>query len=126
MYSEPFLILAYLKFPLRKNIQKNSFLRGGVAEGEWSIFSTCFELTREGRPYLQGEIVFPISFPWGLFGHKVSELLSSIVNVPPGDLVCSWRSHSSVKIDALLPLDLGTKGFYPRRDKSGLKDTTQT
>jgi hypothetical protein len=25
-----------------------------------------------------------------------------------------------------LPLDLGTKGFYPRRDKSGLKDTTQT
>jgi hypothetical protein len=53
----------------------------------WSTFSICFELTRDSRPYLQGEIVSPISFLRGSFGHKVSELLSSAVKFPHGDLV---------------------------------------
>jgi hypothetical protein len=43
---------------------------------------------------LQGEIISPISFPWGSFGHKVFELLSSIVKVSHGNLSCSWRPCS--------------------------------
>jgi hypothetical protein len=46
------------------------------------------------------EIFSPISFPWGSFGHEVSELLSSTVKVPHGDLGYSWRSCSSVEIDS--------------------------
>jgi hypothetical protein len=32
----------------------------------------------------------------------------------------------SVEINSSVPHDLGPKGFYPRRDKSGLKVITQT
>jgi hypothetical protein len=42
-----------------------------LLKGERSIFSICFKLTRGSRPYLQGEIVSPISFPWGSFGQDV-------------------------------------------------------
>jgi hypothetical protein len=48
------------------------------------------------------EIVSPISFSWRSFGHKVSELLSSIVKDPHGYLGCSWRSRSFVEIDGLV------------------------
>jgi hypothetical protein len=73
-----------------------NFLFGRLGKGVcvWSIFSICFELTRSSRLYLQGEIVSSASFSWGPFGHKVSELLSSIVKVSQeiwvahGDLVC--------------------------------------
>jgi hypothetical protein len=85
------------QIPLRDNILRNSLL--GFAEGE-SIFSICFELTRGNRPYLQGEIVSSISFPCGSFAHKVSELLPSRVKAPHEDLGCSWRFHSSVKINS--------------------------
>jgi hypothetical protein len=41
---------------------------------------------------------FSYFFPLGLIGHKVSELLSSIVKVPHGDLGCSWRPRSFVEL----------------------------
>jgi hypothetical protein len=60
-YMSPklFLLLVCLKFPLRDNIPKQFFL--GFAKRGWSFFSICFKLTRGSRPYLQGEIVSPIS-----------------------------------------------------------------
>jgi hypothetical protein len=52
LYMSPklFLLLACLKFHLRDNISKKN--QGEVAEGEQSIFSICFKLTRSSRPYL--------------------------------------------------------------------------
>jgi hypothetical protein len=51
-YMSPklFQLLASLKFSLRGNIPKHSFL--GVAEEGQSIFSISFKLTRDSRPYL--------------------------------------------------------------------------
>jgi hypothetical protein len=48
----------------------------------------------------------------------VSELLSSIVKISHGDLV-----HLYICM-ALLPHDLGPKGSYFERDKSGLEGMT--
>jgi hypothetical protein len=80
-----------------------------VAEGlDYLFFWMCFKLTRGNRPYLQGEIVFPIFFPWCSFGHKVSELLSSIIKVPHGALGCSWGSCSSAEIDSTFASWLGS------------------
>jgi hypothetical protein len=88
--SQTFPTPACLNFPLKKNLFE-------VAEGlEFSSFWICFELTRDNRSYLQGEIVSPTSFPWGSFEHKVSELLSITIKVPHGDLGCSWRSCSAI------------------------------
>jgi hypothetical protein len=117
------LISACLKFSLKDNIPKNSFL-GGTEFRRQSIFSICFKLTRDSRPYLQREIVSPIFSPWGSFGHKVSELLPNTVKVlheiwvARGDLICLQRSI------ALLPHDLDPKGFYSGRDKFGLEGIT--
>jgi hypothetical protein len=57
------------------------------------------------------KIVFHISFPWGSFGHKMSELLSITITVSHGYLGCSWRSHLFVEIDS-------------GRDKSDLEGMT--
>jgi hypothetical protein len=51
----------------------------------------------------------------------MSELLCSTVKVPHEDLGWSWRFHSSVKINSLLPNDLDPEGFYGGRDKSCLE-----
>jgi hypothetical protein len=95
---------------MRDNIPKNSFLR--VANGWQSIFSICFELKRGSWPYLQGEIVSPISFPWDSFGHKVSEWLSITIMASHGDLGCLWRSCLFVEINSLVASWLGPKGFH--------------
>jgi hypothetical protein len=50
----------------------------------------------------------------------LSELLSSTVKVAHGALIHLLRST------APLPHDLGPKGFYLGRDKSGLEGMTQT
>jgi hypothetical protein len=50
----------------------------------------------------------------------VSESLSSIVKVSHGGLICLQRSI------ALLPHDLGPKGFYRGSDQYGLGGMTQT
>jgi hypothetical protein len=50
MSPKLFQLLASLKFSLRGNIPKHSFL--GVAEEGQSIFSISFKLTRDSRPYL--------------------------------------------------------------------------
>jgi hypothetical protein len=85
-----------------------------------------FELTRGSRPYLQGEIVSPTSFPWGSFGHKVSDRLAQSrflteIWVAPRDHVCLFE-----EIVVLLPHDLSPKGFYPGRDESALEGMVQT
>jgi hypothetical protein len=60
------LILAYLKFPLRDNSPKNSF---GIFGG-WVHLQYLLGADRGNLPCLQGEIVTPISFPWGSFRHR--------------------------------------------------------
>jgi hypothetical protein len=97
--SPKLFLLSCLKVPLKGNIPKTSLL--GVAEGGQFIFSICFELTRGSRSYLYREIISPISFSWGSFGHKGSELLSSIAKVPPVDLSCSWRACQFAEINSL-------------------------
>jgi hypothetical protein len=59
------------QIPLERQYSKKFFCE--VAEGEWSIFSICFKLTRAADPTYKGKLS-PISFPWGSFGCKVSEL----------------------------------------------------
>jgi hypothetical protein len=98
--SPKHFLLTCLKIPLKDSIPKSSFL-GGLLKGVIQ-FQYLFKLTRGSRPYLQREIVSPISFPWGSFGHKASELLSSIVKVSHGDLGCSWRSHLFVELNSLV------------------------
>jgi hypothetical protein len=85
-YMSPklFLLLAYLKFPLRDNITKKCFW--GIAEEGVVPLQYLFRADKgQQTPPIKGNCLF---FPWGSFGHKVSELLSSIVKVPHGDLGC--------------------------------------
>jgi hypothetical protein len=104
MSLELSLSLACLIFSLR------SFW--GWRMGVLFFFWISFGLTRGSRPYQQGEMFSPTSFPGDSFGHKptsfpgdsfghkVSELLSSTIKVPHGELGCSWRSHLSVENDS--------------------------
>jgi hypothetical protein len=112
------LILACLKFFLQDKILKKSFWdcwRAGVP------FSSQSALSWQGQQTLPTkEIVSPTSFLWGSFGHKVSESLSSTIKVAHGALVHLQR------LTVLMPHDLGPKGFYPRRGKSGLEGMTWT
>jgi hypothetical protein len=60
MSPKLFLLLAYLRFPLTDNIPK-IFLLGVVEEG-WSIFSICFELTREADTTYKGKLSLLLLF----------------------------------------------------------------
>jgi hypothetical protein len=75
----------------------------------------CFKLERGRRPYILGEIVSPTFCPWGSFGHKVFELLSSTIK----------DFHGNLMRPIVLQLHyLDPKNFYLGRDKSGLEAMT--
>jgi hypothetical protein len=114
------LTLACLNFPMRDKILKKSEV---AAEGLFSSSESALSWQGAAEPNYKGKLSL-LLLCQSSFRHKVTPFVWIIV--PYGDHGCSW-SQSDVCLQrsvALLPHDLGPKGFYPGRDKYGLEGVT--